>query len=163
MSDFINLTCPNCGGKLQVTKEIEHFACAHCGVEHVVKRGEGIISLAPVVEGIKSVKEGVDKTTSELAIKRLQEEIPKLEAQISEKRNNTAGPLILFLIAAALIICGGAISESTIIIFGIIFFVGGMISVVSTNKNTSAAVETSEKKLQKKKEELDHHQRNVSL
>src|SRR5258706_205176 len=38
MSDFVTLTCPSCGGRLEITKDVERFACAHCGNEHVVRR-----------------------------------------------------------------------------------------------------------------------------
>jgi ribosomal protein S27AE len=75
MADHITLTCPSCGGKLQITNDIERFACGHCGNEHIVRRGSGIILLAPVVEGLQRVQTGVDKTASELAIKRLKDEI----------------------------------------------------------------------------------------
>ena len=79
MSDFVTLTCPACGGKLQITNDIERFACAHCGAEHVVRRGGGLVSLAPVVAEIKHVGAGVDRTASELAIQRLTNEIAELE------------------------------------------------------------------------------------
>jgi sensor histidine kinase YesM len=81
MADYVSLTCPSCGGKLNITSDIERFACGHCGNEHIVKRGGGIVSLAPVIEHLIQVKNGVDKTASELAIKRLQEEIFTLESQ----------------------------------------------------------------------------------
>lgn len=84
MSDFVTLTCPNCSGKLQITDDINRFVCMYCGVEHIVRRG-GIITLQPVVDelkkvntGISGVKVGVDKTASELAIQRLQAELPEL-------------------------------------------------------------------------------------
>jgi hypothetical protein len=83
MGDFITLTCPTCGGKLQITSDIERFACGHCGNEHIVKRGGGIISLAPVTESMNNIKAGVDKTASELAIKRLLEELPATIAKIT--------------------------------------------------------------------------------
>ena len=41
MADFVTLSCPSCGGKLEVTRDIERFACAHCGREHIVKRTGG--------------------------------------------------------------------------------------------------------------------------
>jgi lysylphosphatidylglycerol synthetase-like protein (DUF2156 family) len=66
---------------------MDRFACAYCGTEHIVKRGGGVISLAPVVEGLKKVEIGVDKTASELALKRLKEEIPQIEAKINSIRN----------------------------------------------------------------------------
>lgn len=81
MNDFVTLTCPSCGGKLQITKDIERFACGHCGNEHVVKRSGGVVSLLPVVEVLQEVQLGVDKTASELAIRRLSEEIDQLRLQ----------------------------------------------------------------------------------
>jgi len=80
MTDFVTLTCPSCGGKLQITNDIEQFVCGHCGNEHIVRRGGGIIALAPVIESIKKVQTGTDKTASELAIKRLKEELRILES-----------------------------------------------------------------------------------
>jgi hypothetical protein len=81
MSDFVTLSCPSCGAKLEITSDIDRFACAHCGNEHVVKRGGGLVALAPVVAEIQRVGAGVDKTASELAIRRLTEEIAQLEAE----------------------------------------------------------------------------------
>jgi predicted RNA-binding Zn-ribbon protein involved in translation (DUF1610 family) len=82
MAEFITLSCPSCGGRLEITKDIERFACAHCGNEHVVRRAGGIVSLAPVVAGLKQVQAGVDKTASELAIKRLRGEIGELRDEL---------------------------------------------------------------------------------
>jgi DNA-directed RNA polymerase subunit RPC12/RpoP len=78
MADFITLSCPSCGAKLEVTPDIDRFACAHCGQEHIVKRSGGIVSLSPVVDAIKRVQTGVDKTAAELGIVRLQKEIHEL-------------------------------------------------------------------------------------
>lgn len=79
MPDFFTLTCPSCGGRLQIGNDVERFACGYCGGEHVVKRGGGIVSLAPVIDEIKKVQTGVDKTASELAIARLTPEIEKIK------------------------------------------------------------------------------------
>jgi hypothetical protein len=79
--DFITLSCPSRGGNLQITNDVERFACAHCGSEHIVRRGGGIVALAPVIAGLKQVQVGVDKTASELAIKRLRDELINLQAQ----------------------------------------------------------------------------------
>jgi hypothetical protein len=86
MSDFVTLTCPSCGGKLQITNDIDRFACGHCGNEHVVKRSGGIVALAPVVEGLAKVQVGVDKTASELAIARLEREIADLRERDLQAR-----------------------------------------------------------------------------
>lgn len=85
MADFVTLTCPNCGGKLQITKDIDRFACGHCGNEHIVKRAGGVISLQPVVIGLQKVQMAVDKTASELAINRLKAEIHDVERELGSK------------------------------------------------------------------------------
>ncbi|MCX6070889.1 MAG: hypothetical protein NTU91_08540 [Chloroflexi bacterium] len=84
MPDFVTLTCPTCGGKLQITPDVERFACAHCGNEHLVRRGAGIISLAPVVESMDGLRRATDRTASELAIRRLKEEIAALDGPKAE-------------------------------------------------------------------------------
>lgn len=86
--DFVTLTCPRCGGKLEVTKDMERFACAHCGTEHLVLRRGGTVSLAPVMEGIRQVKDTVDRTAAELAIVRLEKEIGVLQTANDEETNS---------------------------------------------------------------------------
>ena len=38
MANFVTLTCPSCGGKLEITEDVEKFACGNCGNEHIVNR-----------------------------------------------------------------------------------------------------------------------------
>jgi hypothetical protein len=83
MADFITLTCLSCGGKLEITKDIERFACGYCGNEQIVKRGGGIVSLAPLVDEIKKIQTGVDKTSAELAITRLKNEIESIKSTLN--------------------------------------------------------------------------------
>lgn len=83
MPDIITLSCPFCGHKLQITPEIDRFACAACGNEHIVNRSGGMITIKPVIESIRNLQIGVDKTASELAIVRLRNEIAALEERVS--------------------------------------------------------------------------------
>ncbi len=78
MSDFLVLSCPTCGYKLHITDGIDRFVCAACGNEHVVNRSGGIFTLKPVVEEISKVQAGGDKTTAELAIARIKDELKQL-------------------------------------------------------------------------------------
>lgn len=80
MPDFITLTCPTCGGRLQITPDIERFACAHCGNEHLVRRGTGVVTLAPVVESMDGLRRTTDRSASEMAIRRIQEDLAGMEA-----------------------------------------------------------------------------------
>lgn len=84
MDDFITLTCKSCGGKLQITPEIDDFACMYCGTEYRVKREGGIVALTPIVEELKKVSVSTDKTASELAIVRLKEEISTSYKNLNE-------------------------------------------------------------------------------
>lgn len=90
MAEFVTLSCPSCGGKLQITNDIERFACGYCGNEHIVKRGGGIVTLSPVVDGLKRIQQGTDKTASELAILRLSNEITEIEKNIENLIANLA-------------------------------------------------------------------------
>lgn len=81
MSDFITLTCPSCSAKLQITNDVERFACGNCGNEHIIRRNGGIVSIAPIVESLTEFKTSIDINNAEHAIKRLREDIPKLEAK----------------------------------------------------------------------------------
>lgn len=84
--DFVTLACPTCGSRLQVTNDLERFACSHCGNEHVVKRSGGVVALTPGAEDVQRIRIGVDRAASELAIKRLRQEIPAIETAITEKK-----------------------------------------------------------------------------
>lgn len=93
-SDFITLSCPNCGGKLEITPDMERFACKFCGNEHLVRRTGSVVSLAPVVEGLKRVETkfdqvltGSDRLAAEQTIQRLKVEIPELERQVAAKES----------------------------------------------------------------------------
>ncbi len=87
MLNFITLSCPSCGNQLHITEDIDRFACAACGNEHIVNRSGGIVSLKPVIDSIKSLQLGVDKTASELAIVRIKKEIEELERALNNVTN----------------------------------------------------------------------------
>jgi len=89
MADFVTLSCPNCGGKLEITPDIERFACAYCGQEQLVNRGHGIISLKPVLDRLASVKQSVERNVeaseqvaNELALQRIVKERTAAEAAL---------------------------------------------------------------------------------
>ncbi|MFC2042761.1 hypothetical protein ACFLUA_01230 [Chloroflexota bacterium] len=108
MAEYITLTCPSCGSKLNITENIDRFACSHCGNEHIVNRGDGVVTISPIVEGLEKVQRGTDKTASELAIKRLKPEIAELELRnpkIQDRFNNRFITVIgLWLLSGVVII-----------------------------------------------------------
>lgn len=89
-SEFITLSCPSCGGKLQITSDIERFACTYCGNEQVVRRGGGIVSLAPVMEGLQKVQASSDRVGAELAIQRLGPQVITAKANYEAIKASTA-------------------------------------------------------------------------
>jgi len=54
MTAITILTCHTCGNQLEITPEIDRFACAQCGTEFVVRRGGGVITLVPMAEESQS-------------------------------------------------------------------------------------------------------------
>lgn len=133
MSDpeFMALKCSACGVPLQVAKEIEEFACGHCGVIHSVKNMGGTIYIQKAIEGISKVQAGTDRTADELALVRLKkdleaigkimripynEAVPKWERQlalrnstriVSETENKSGNRFLCF----GLVIMGVSISN----------------------------------------------------
>ena len=45
MVETIRLTCPTCGARLEVTEDMDRFACLHCGNEVLVTRRAGTATL----------------------------------------------------------------------------------------------------------------------
>lgn len=105
MQKLVSMSCPNCGGRLQVGLDIQQFNCAHCGAEWRVARGEGTLSLQPVeeqLEAIKSHTSGIrdnsERIAAELAIPRLEKEISALEQEllaVSATLDSSTTPLTL--------------------------------------------------------------------
>lgn len=81
MDDFIVLSCKSCGGRLEITSDLDRFACAYCGTEQIVNRRGGVVSLELVSEKLDGMKVGIDRTAAELAIIRLTNELQELHIQ----------------------------------------------------------------------------------
>jgi hypothetical protein len=161
MLDLISLSCPSCNGKLQINSTIDRFACGYCGTEFMVNRGGGVISLAPVVEGLKRVEAGVDKTASELAIARLRQEIQSLTQQ--RDSITTDSTLIYFAFALVLLFFGLA-SFSNNWVFGLMLIflsigvaVAGLHSANRKNQMRASVDDT----IVAKRAELAHHEEVV--
>lgn len=84
---IVSLKCPQCGGALQVSPEMQHFACGYCGGSVVVSRSGGTISLG-LEQVLANVQKGTDKTAAELAIPRLEREIREKEDEIQAETLN---------------------------------------------------------------------------
>jgi hypothetical protein len=160
MSDYITLTCPSCGGQLQITRDLDRFACGNCGNELIVKRGGGTISLAPVVEGLKEVKTGVDKTASELAIVRLKAEIEYLYKQRDIGRPNKE-KIYIFCFFGLLLMFFLYIIGVSIIVILICFIIPAIIGLWYFRKKIKEYQKNkvyTETLITQKKDELKYHQ-----
>jgi ribosomal protein S27AE len=81
---IINLKCPNCGAKLEVSSDMNQFLCGYCGTEQTVVRRGGTVSLQLISEAISRVQFGTDKTAAELAIRRLRDDLGALELNVKQ-------------------------------------------------------------------------------
>jgi hypothetical protein len=161
MADFVSLTCPSCNGKLQIGKDLERFACGYCGTEFVVNRGGGIVSLSPVVEGLKRVERGVDKTASELAIARLSKDIDGLERQWASVASEDN--MALYLWGIGLLIISPVASNGNTTGLLVVGGLGALllfIAVSSTLGNSKKKKEI-EAQLGSKRSEMARHQQIV--
>lgn len=86
----MTLTCPTCGGKLHITPDLDRFACAHCGNEHLVKRSEGVIAIQPLAESLTGLRRAADRTASELAIRRLTDDLAQWKATLQHAEGMAA-------------------------------------------------------------------------
>lgn len=114
-SNFITLACPNCGGKLTITSDLERFACQFCGNEHIVRRTGGTVSLEPVMKmmhtindnitnmsnGLDLVKSISEKQAAEMAIKRINKEIEELQKQRANLESGSNTTWLIFGISGA--------------------------------------------------------------
>jgi ribosomal protein S27E/cell division protein FtsB len=101
-SDFISLSCPNCGGKLTITSDVERFTCQFCGHEHIVRRSGGLVALEPVLKninaGLNRVGEGMnqlglnsEKQAAEQTISRLTKEVDELDKKVIQLGGDRIG------------------------------------------------------------------------
>lgn len=168
MPDFVSLSCPSCGAKLQVTRDLERFACGFCGNELTVRRGGGIISLAPVVEGLERVatgvtrvQQGVDRTASELAIQRLRRDQDELTAAwgVVDSRESAGSRLgTAALVIGVVAVSGGSTSFGVISILIGIALLWAYFAQERAKKLEKSAIE---KKVNGIVGEIDFHRLNL--
>ncbi len=78
------LNCKNCGAKLEVRDDTEIFSCGYCGSQQQVDRTGGIVQLRKIESAINAIRSGTDKTAAELAIVRLEKELPAAERELED-------------------------------------------------------------------------------
>jgi len=174
--DFVTLAYPNCGGKLHITPDPHRFACAHCGSERMVRRGGGVVALAPVVEGLRQVQTGVDKTAAELAIARLTRELTQLEDQHEATTaphaqwSVNATRLAVALLVAAFVVGAWDFAQvkltalpdvATIVVLYLVLSAWNMLSVRSRRAVVDQRLDAREAQIADCQRQLNHHRRIV--
>jgi len=175
--EFITLSCPSCGAKLEIIPGMDRLACAFCGQEHIVKRTNSTVSLSPVVEAIHQVKTGVDKTAAELAIVRLQKEISELQVKRQNIEDSCPPSLNGFYILS--IIIGPIITfayftkplgenNGCLLVAGVILSLIGILSIILWwrkkrywEQETVPRLNTLFEQIAEKQEELERNQKIV--
>jgi ribosomal protein S27AE len=126
----LTLNCTNCGASLEVSLDMERFACGYCGTQQIVERRGGTVALKPLTDAIRLVQTGTDKTAAELALKRMGEELVTLQSsyrarqgQATVAKNNAMTSVVVGTIMIALVaLC--AVSKvigqgATIVVMGL--------------------------------------------
>jgi ribosomal protein S27AE len=172
-SDFITLSCPNCGGRLQITPDIERFACQYCGYEHIVRRNGGMVSLEPVVRVMQNINSNInlvgmgvnmlgfssEKQVAEQAIARIKTEIPELEARVNALQESsgcsvTAG--IMGIVFGVILFIVAIFTKGWVAIFGLLSLILGIIFLATSNQTREkAALMEAKQRLDAKKQELE--------
>lgn len=162
MVEVFTLTCPSCNGKLEITRDVNRFACAHCGNEHIVIRSGGTISIKPVIEEIKgmrddvvSVKRRIEVNNAELAVSRINPELSALRSELKALKEKSKNEItlpgmigcfgFLFIISGIIAIFIGAIGITAL------FFIIGIILIVIFANWPSR----TEKKIEQLKERIE--------
>jgi hypothetical protein len=82
MAKAIAMGCPNCGAGLEITSDLETFACTYCGSTIKVTRHGGTVSLKQLEQAINGIKTSTDRIAAELALKRLGGELGEVTSEI---------------------------------------------------------------------------------
>lgn len=169
--EIIALTCPSCGAKLQITEDIERFACAHCGNEHIVQRSGGTIALKKVVERLNKLSTSVDRASAELALRRIKDEVQEVEGAYKaacKERDNIQELFIVSLICAFIgcfLFASGLFQSTLLTVLGVIalviccpFCYFGYVAIGGWNRRCDRLSQESKQKneqLRKHKELVD--------
>lgn len=119
------LKCPSCGSGLEVSPDMERFACGYCGTEQMVQRRGGTVSLKLITAAISRVQTGTDKTAAELALVRLREELTNVDSTpLPDKSKQEIDQLRQELNQGSNLGCFGMLLALVAFLFGLWMVVG---------------------------------------
>ena len=76
MGKIVSVKCAACGAVLNIQENTKVFKCEYCGSEHLAAADEGDIA-----DQLEKISPSLDRAASEMAIKRLKEELAELDKQ----------------------------------------------------------------------------------
>ena len=88
MSDFVNMSCPACGGQLQVQKDMQKYFCIHCGTELLLKQDDAGVFSTIQARNLQASAKLKEMQFSIAAMDLLKSQIAELEGQFTIIRNN---------------------------------------------------------------------------
>ena len=153
MSRITKLTCSSCGAMLETTHKVDRFTCAYCGVEYIVSRGIGNVSIHPILGDLEDVRLKSDRTTTDQAASSLAPEVEEIRGEIDLlEASRTRGQIRsyiyggMFILAGLFLLCpassiislgetgtGAALISLSVILFGTGVFV--VARKVTKNRN----------------------------
>ena len=153
---IVNLKCSNCGGALDISSDMQRFACGYCGSEQIVERRGGTIALRQVVDSVARVQIGTDKTAAELALVRLDKELgiaragwQQAAAEVIRRKSSWNIGIVIMVFSgivffyAFVYFLGGIVEPSVGQICSSLTFAGGAIYVFITGLKLNAKAKES--------------------
>jgi DNA-directed RNA polymerase subunit RPC12/RpoP len=106
MADLITLTCPSCGGQLQVTSDADRYVCQRCGNAHVIDPRERVESLTGEIKQMRLMMD-IRQMEDDLAV--LRKRKAKIEEMLAQQRESqrTSKFLLRTLPITVVVIFGG--------------------------------------------------------
>ncbi|HOJ00824.1 MAG TPA: hypothetical protein PLL88_04340 [Anaerolineaceae bacterium] len=87
MNDFIALTCPSCGGQLQVQNNLQKCHCTHCGTQLLLKQDDSGMLIPLQARDLQASAKLKEMQFSEKAMDLLKGQIAELEDRFAKIRN----------------------------------------------------------------------------
>lgn len=94
MGEFIALTCPSCGGQLQIQNNLQKCFCAHCGTELLLKQDDHGMLIPIQARDLQASAKLKEIQFSVTATELLKSQIVVLEEQFNQIRNNFMANII---------------------------------------------------------------------
>jgi hypothetical protein len=153
---------------LNITADVERFACQFCGYEHIVRRSGGTVSLEPVVKVMQNIDANIsrigfssEKQVAEQTITRLKKEIDEMTTRIGSAydANQTAMILgIVMLMIGVGLIVGAIIGEWKFWVWIIALVLGGFgVALVAATAKEPETLKAQDELLRRKREELERN------